>query len=236
MTRTCSNCNHARRCSLPEKYRKTKFCCYWWKRLRKAKVKQVAILFVDENSIYKILSLNCYDKKRDARTYYGSYPVVAHPPCQLWGNFAKINYARWGGEHNKPGNDGGLFRFALDSVKRCGGVLEHPAYSKAWNEHGLTRPTKNGWTENKERGGVCEVWQSAYGHKARKKTWLFYVGNNPPFELNWDKKDGTHQIGFHDQRGKSRNKPTLSKKESNATPIEFAKHLIQLAKFSTTNL
>jgi hypothetical protein len=26
---------------------------------------------------------------------------------------AAVNYARWGGEHNKPGNDGGCFTSAL---------------------------------------------------------------------------------------------------------------------------
>jgi hypothetical protein len=36
-------------------------------------------------------------------------------------------------------------------------------------------------------------------------------------------------VGFHDQRGKARNKPTLSKREANATPPEFAAYLVALA-------
>jgi hypothetical protein len=46
------------------------------------------------------------------------------------------------------------------------------------------------------------------------------------------KERGCYQIGYHDQRGKSRNKPTVSKKEANATPLEFRDELIRLAKES----
>ncbi|WP_215412864.1 hypothetical protein, partial [Escherichia coli] len=81
-----------------------------------------------------------WDEARDARTYAGPHRVVAHPPCQLWVNFAALNFKRYGGEHNRPGNDGGCFAAALASVRRWGGVLEHPASSKAWAAHGLTAP------------------------------------------------------------------------------------------------
>ncbi len=141
---------------------------------------------------------------------------------------AYVNFARWGGEHNRPGNDGGCFEAALASVNRFGGVLEHPANSRAWEKYGLVRPAKNKWSIS-DFGWVCEVWQSAYGHKANKATWLYYRGARRPFDLNWDRPIGTHQIGFHDQRGKARNKPTLGKREANATPLSFQAELIRLA-------
>jgi hypothetical protein len=189
----------------------------------------VAALFVMQDSIYKRLGCDCYDRDRDAMTYTGDFPVIAHPPCQLWGKMAKINYIRWGGDHNRPGNDGGMFRFALDTVNRCGGVLEHPAGSYAWPAHGLRRPELLGWSKS-GIGWVCEVWQSAYGHKARKKTWLYCYGTERPLLPRLERKKGTHQIGFHDQRGKAANKPTLSKLEANETPVEFAYYLIELAQ------
>jgi len=188
----------------------------------------VTVLFCDTESIYKGLSSDCYDKNRDALTYAGNNPVVAHPPCQLWGKMANVNYARWGGEHNRPGNDGGYFRFALSTVNRFGGVLEHPAETYAWPAHGLQRPTRNGWARSGE-GWVCEVWQSAYGHRANKRTWLYCAGTAAPIEPRWERIIGTHQVGFHDQRGKARNKPTLGKREANATPPDFAVYLIGLA-------
>ena len=144
---------------------------------------------------------------------------------------ASVNYARWGGDHNRPGNDGGCFASALDSVQKFGGVLEHPAKTKAWIAHGLERPTGIGWKQS-GLGWVCEVWQSAYGHRANKATWLYYHGTHAPFDLRWGRPKGTHQIGFYDQRGKSANKPTLGKIEANATPLEFRDELIRLAEWS----
>lgn len=195
--------------------------------------KMIAALFVETNGTYFGLpNVDPWDIKRDARKYDGPYSAVAHPPCQLWGNFAAVNYARWGGEHNKPGNDQGCFASALKSVRKYGGVIEHPAFSRAWKTYGLTRPSGIGWNAGNDREWVCEVWQSAYEHKARKRTWLYYCGNEKPEEMNWERKDGTHQIGFHDQRGKERNKPTLYKKEANATPVEFRDALIRIARKS----
>ena len=192
----------------------------------------IAALYVETNGCYFNLDgVDPWDEKRDARLYEGPYPVVAHPPCQLWGRFAHVNFKRWGGEHNRPGNDGGCFAAALASVRKHGGVLEHPAFSDAWKVYNLQRPVMGKWTKH-EDDWVCEVWQSAYGHKARKRTWLLYCGQKAPQELKWERPEATHQIGQHDQRGKARNKPTLSGKAASATPIEFRDVLISMAKSS----
>jgi len=187
-------------------------------------MKQIAALYVETDGCY--FGLPCvdpWDADRDARKYAGPHPVVAHPPCNLWVNFAALNYKRWGGEHNRPGNDGGCFRAALNSLDEFGGVLEHPAFSKAWEEFGLPRPEKDKWTI---AGGywVCEVWQSAYGHRARKRTWLLYVGLDDPPELDWARIPGTHQCGQFD-----RIKPTLRGRAASATPVAFRDLLISIA-------
>ena len=191
----------------------------------------VAALFVESNGCYFLNGIDAWDINRDARLYDGHLPVIAHPPCQLWGNMAFVNYKRWGGEHNKPFNDGGCFESALKNVNRCYGVLEHPAKTRAFKYFGIEKPINIGWNKFDDYW-ACEVWQSAYGHRANKATWLYYVGKNQPFELRWERPKGTHQIGFQDQRGKSKNKPTLSKKEANATPIEFRDELIRLAVYA----
>ncbi len=188
---------------------------------------RVAALFVDPTGIYPELVEWWWDADRDARRYSGYRPVVAHPPCQLWVNFAALNFKRYGGEHNRPGNDGGMFASALASVRRWGGVLEHPASSNAWKAHGLTRPESGGWLRTGLIEWVCEVWQSAYGHPARKRTWLFYCGRSAPAELRWDRPTGTHQVGWFD-----RIKPTLSKKDASRTPEAFALALIEIAAAS----
>jgi hypothetical protein len=205
-----------------------------WKKAEKALNGVIAALFVEEFGCYSSVdNVVIWPENRDARKYRGPFPVIAHPPCQRWGAMAVVNYSRWGGEHNKPGNDGGCFASALESVNKWGGVLEHPAKSRAWTAHGLDKPKGAGW-QRSGLGWVCEVWQSAYGHRANKATWLYYRGNNPPLLLRWERPTGTHQIGFHDQRGKDRNKPTLGRKEANATPVEFRNELIRLAQHSAT--
>ena len=197
---------------------------------------KISALFVQVDGCYSNdKRIDPWPVDRDARLYDGCNPVIAHPPRQLWGKMAKINYKRWGGDHNKPGNDGGCFASALDSVNRCGGVLEHPAMTYAWEAYGLTRPIANKWTKS-GNGWVCEVWQSAYGHKANKATWLYYVGNAEPFDMIWDRPIGTHQIGHPDKRGKAKNKPTLGRAEANATPEKFKEELIALAIHSMAKI
>lgn len=192
----------------------------------------IAALFVDPRGCYAGLDgVDLWDEKRDARKHAGPWPVVAHPPCNLWINLAALNFKRYGGEHNRPGNDGGCFASALTRVRLCGGVLEHPAFSNAWKHHKLLIPSLFGWTkdprnpDSKLNEWTCEVWQSAYGHEARKRTWLLYNGENPPFDLNWTHNKGAKQCGWFD-----RIKPTLGKKAANATPPEFRDALIELAR------
>ena len=196
---------------------------------------KIAAIFVQTDGCYFGLDgVDPWDIDRDARKYSGPHPVIAHPPCQLWGAMANVNYARWGGEHNRPGNDGGCFESALASVNEFGGVLEHPAKTRAWAKYGISKPAQGEWTKS-GKGWVCEVWQSAYGHRANKATWLYCVSFHKPFDLIWDRTKGSHQVGFQDQRGKARNKPTLSKKEANATPLLFRHELVRLARESTFN-
>jgi hypothetical protein len=191
-------------------------------------VAMIAALYVAKGGAYFGLpNVDPWDEARDARLYPGPWPVVAHPPCQLWVNFAALNFKRYGGEHNRPGNDGGCFAAALASVRRWGGVLEHPASSRAWAAHGLTAPRGIGWTQTATGEWVCEVWQSAYGHPARKRTWLFYVGAMPPPALDWRREAGTHQVGWFD-----RAKPTLGKRAASATPPAFREVLLSIARGS----
>lgn len=186
----------------------------------------IAALFVATGGCYfNLEGVDPWDQSRDARLYAGPWPVVAHPPCQLWVNFAALNFKRYGGEHNRPGNDNGCFASALHSVRTWGGVLEHPAGSKAFAAHDIPTPPALGWQRTLAgHEYVCEVWQSAYGHRARKRTWLFYVGE-PPADLRWIARPGECQVGWFD-----RNKPSLSKREAMATPEAFRDELIGLAR------
>jgi hypothetical protein len=193
--------------------------------------RQIAALYVATGGAYfDVPNIDPWDMARDARTYNGADPVVAHPPCYLWVNLAAVNWKRY--RRERPawypgGSDGGCFAAALAAVRRCGGVLEHPAFTMAWDAHELARPRSIGWSRIGDDEWTCEVWQSAYGHRARKRTWLYFVGAATPPELDWSRPTGDAQIGWFD-----RIKPTLSKKEASATPIAFRDVLIALARGS----
>jgi hypothetical protein len=51
----------------------------------------VAALYVDPRGPYASMpGVDPWDVERDARTYAGPYPVVAHPPCGSWGRFRNL--------------------------------------------------------------------------------------------------------------------------------------------------
>lgn len=188
----------------------------------------VAALFVDPKGCYSGLpDVELWDEKRDARLYPGRHVVVAHPPCGRWCRVAHLNEQRWGCE---VGSDGGCFASALDSVRRWGGVLEHPAWSMAWDAHDLHRPQARGWTRViGDPGWCCEVSQRAYGHRAEKLTWLYYVGEAPPPSLDWSRPAPVATVSNLRNRS-SINLPRLIRREASATPPAFRDLLLDMAR------
>ena len=145
----------------------------------------IAALYVQASGCYAGLpGVDPWPEERDARTYAGPWPVVAHPPCERWGAYATGGPSYRGTK--VEGDDGGCFLAALLAVRKFGGVLEHPRGSRAWARFGLPKPSPTGgWTGPDLCGGYsCCVEQGHYGHAARKATWLYYVGPPPP-ELRW---------------------------------------------------
>lgn len=212
----------------------------------------VAALFVESGGCYFGLpDVDPWDEPRDARKYAGPHPVVAHPPCQRWGRY-------WSGGPSVKvrktlGDDNGCFESALYAVRRWGGVLEHPEASHAYGRFCLPRPPKTGgWVREtcgpEMRNAVrqfpggsawsCCVEQGHYGHPARKATWLYYVGENPPPELIWGKSAGQRlDEGFHSTAEREaaraagvKPRKRLSTKQNLATPIAFRDLLLSLAR------
>ncbi len=193
---------------------------------------RVAALYVETNGVYAGLpDVDVWDEDRDARLYAGPYPVVAHPPCSHWCQLASVNAARY--EGFEVGVDGGCFEAALRAVRTFGGVLEHPAFTLAWPAAGLTRPQRGYWQQGLgDPGWVTMVSQSAYGHPARKGTWLYYVGVTPPPELDWRDPPGEAVIGGGVNTGECVGRRKLEKREASATPPAFRDELLGLARFS----
>lgn len=147
---------------------------------------------------------------------------------------AYVNQAMHG---YKVGDDGGCFKAALACVRAYGGVLEHPAQSLAWSHFGLPIPGRQGWTQAlDDPGWTTEVSQVAYGHRARKRTWLYYVGGCPP-ELDWTDAEGECIVGdlWHgDGRRLGRgDRPRMYQREALATPPAFRDVLLKMARESS---
>lgn len=198
----------------------------------------VAALFVYADGTYAgEPELQLWDVERDARRYPGPHPVVAHPPCNVWCQLAPLNAARL--EHYEVGADDGCFASALASVRAHGGVLEHPAYSLAWPAHGLPRPQRGYWRQSlDDPGWVTEVSQVAYGHPARKRTWLYYCGARPPHDVRWDEPEAVAFVGgggwrLHRRRELLRGDRRLQRAASSSTPPAFRDELLSLARASS---
>ena len=128
----------------------------------------VAVLFCRKTSHYKKMqSVDCYDVDRDALTWPGGVPGVFHPPCRAWGKLSHFAKAR-------PG-EMELSIWAMNAVRKCGGVLEHPLDSRLWSASRCSS-----WGVRDAHGGLLvPVYQSWWGHRAFKATGLYFVGPVP---------------------------------------------------------
>lgn len=185
-------------------------------------VRDVAVLFARSDSIYKrVAGADVFDLERDARTYHGPLPVVAHPPCRAWGRLRHFAKPR-------P-DEKALGLFAVHQVRTWGGVLEHPESSTLWVAAGLPRP---GCGVDEFGGWTLPVSQKWWGHRAEKRTWLYIVGvpsrrvPTMPFVLG----EAPCTVGLYSGRNRSNARPEISKAEREATPEAFALWLLDLAR------
>lgn len=195
----------------------------------------VAALYVQSGGAYFALpDVDPWDLERDARRYDGPHPVVAHPPCARWCRLASFVQSRSG---HRVGDDGGTFAAALEAVRRFGGVLEHPAWSKAWGAYNLAAPNPlGGWQLGLDGSAVCHVEQGHYGHRAAKPTWLYVFGVGKLPTLAWGgAKGATARCSWAGQRRRGKVKclsgvAILSARERSATPARFRDVLLGLAR------
>lgn len=182
----------------------------------------VAALFVRSDSVYKaIAGVDAYDAQRDALTWPGGCPVVAHPPCRAWSRLRRFAKPR-------PG-ERDLAIWAVEQVRTYGGVLEHPSGSELFRVMQLPRP---GTTVRDVYGGwVLPVSQKWWGHRAEKRTWLYIVGIDPgalpamPLVLG----EAERVCGLWSGRDRSRARKEIGPAEREHTPVRFAHWLVDVA-------
>ena len=165
----------------------------------------VAALYIDPRGPYpKLLGPElCWDETRDARTYAGPWPVVAHPPCGPWGCMASMCE-----------QDASLGLLALEQVRRYGGIVEQPRNSRLFA--GLP---------------IVEVNQLAWGHACSKRTWLYAVGC--AIDGIKTGGTPTHQLrARHNGSAATEPYLMASKEMRRRTPLAFAEWLVLLARHS----
>lgn len=213
----------------------------------------VAALYVDHLGPYPSLVRDWYDEARDARTYAGPLPVVAHPPCGPWGGL----------RHQYRGTEHDCAPCAVAQVRRYGGVLEHPAKSALFGTEPLcvendddrkhcvhwwdaepccrcglddTLPLPGEQTD-RFGGYTISVDQVEWGHVARKRTWLYIVGVRRSVvdamlaQRPYPGRESTHWCSGGGT-GRGRTPPGIkvcSAQQRRRTPPAFAEWLLALA-------
>ena len=184
--------------------------------------RQVAVLFARTDSVYKSLpGCDVYDLERDALTWPGGCPVVAHPPCRAWGRLRAFAKPRDG--------EKSLAIWAIEKVRAWGGVLEHPWGSSLWDGRlplpGEAADRYGGWTLP-----LCQFW---FGHRAEKATWLYIVGvPADSISLPLVLGPAPRVIASSRKRKAGRTRIEVTKREREATPPAFAEWLCELARRS----
>lgn len=188
----------------------------------------VAVLFARQDSVYKTMpGLDVWDIDRDARKWPGGCPVVAHPPCARWSQINAVVLSRYShkAEEFAWGNDGGCFSFAVEMVRLHGGVIEHPAGSRAFPHFDLPRV---GCGSDAHGGWSCEVRQSAFGHRAEKRTWLYFVGISPDDLPALPPPRAASALVMRVKE--TRSIEVMGKAEREKTPPAFAAWLVEAAR------
>ena len=173
-------------------------------------MRTVAVLCAASNSVYFDLpGVEVYDAKRDARTFAGGMPVVAHPPCRAWSprmrHLAIV-----------PDGEPELGLWCCEQLRKWGGVLEQPAGSGLFEAAGLPAAgVRDGdlWTI-----GVHQSW---WGYSIAKPTWLCFSGVDVsgldiPFQIH----AGNDWLRFK----------KLSKNQRSATCRPLAEWLVDAAR------
>lgn len=199
----------------------------------------VAALYVDRLGPYpKMANVDCYDETRDARLYAGPHPVVAHPPCGAWANLRHLS--RGAGKDCGP--------IAVEQVRKFGGVLEQPAGSRLWGHCGVPLPfqaAEFGQRDYDRYGLSLQVDQVSWGHVARKRTWLYFVGIDITLIVSTMRTGGTpthwvsggrNQMRKNGKAGGGCVPPGIkvcSAQQRRRTPPAFAEWLVMLARSSS---
>ena len=175
--------------------------------------KTIAALYCEPASIYHdFQQVDVYDEERDALTFRGGMPIIAHPPCRLWSRLRHMSTAAIAERQ--------FAIHAINVARSHGGIVEHPASSSLWKFPGMPkrgqRDAQGGW--------IMTIDQGAFGHQCQKRTSLYMFGIQPeqlPAFSIWSNHTRTVQSQHSGNR--------------NSTPEPMARWLIECATIIIIN-
>lgn len=162
------------------------------------------VLFTRKNSVYKKLGCNCYDETRNALLFTGHESVICHQPCRAW---AKLK-----GQAKPRPDEKETAHFSIRTVRKNGGIVEHPIYSELWKYYGIRPGQYDGY------GILYPISQKWFGHRAEKLTGLYIVGYPELIQFPYTMEQPITTV------------ENMGKAEREATPLDLALFLIQLTE------
>ena len=185
-----------------------------WQKTAPSSIRTVAVLCAATPSVYDgVEGVEVWNEQRDVRNFTGGMPGVGHPPCRAWSAFCAHQAKPQPGEKE-------LGPLCVEWLRKCGGVLEHPAHSRLFRHCGLPLP---GWTSR----GDCwttEVLQAWWGDSRTKSTWLCFFGIRPT-QVTWP-------LRLHDPQGDRRRWQVMSHRQRSATHPAMAAWLVSQARLT----
>lgn len=185
---------------------------------------EVAALFVRKDSAYKaIAGVDAYDVMRNALSWPGGCPIVAHPPCAQWGGLRR--------QANVDHEEKMHAIRALAAVRKFGGVLEHPRRSSLWDHKCMPKP---GAGADQYGGYTIEIDQWHWGHVVNKPTWIYIVGcapaRLPVMPYREGKADRVISTGHGLRKGMPGWRSRVTQREREYTPPMLADWLVRIAR------
>lgn len=206
-------------------------------------MRTVAILCAAKKTAYRdIPDLEIYDEIRDARTFPGGMPVVAHPPCRRWTTFG-MNMLKAAEKHGNRiptkeeiDQERELGLFCAQQVIENGGILEQPAKSRLFEAAGIPLPGSS----QSPNSFSLHVWQRWWGYPIKKGTWLYFRGISQfnieiPFCLHQSQSDAKvyEAMSGSDSRREWGAVVRHSSTERSRTVPALAQWLVDLARTSS---
>lgn len=193
-------------------------------------LRTVAVLFARRDSVYKTLpGTDVWDEDRDALKWPGGAPVVAHPPCRLWGGLSHFSSA--------PISEKFLAIWSVRQIRTYGGVLEHPSTSRLFSKTALAPdwPLPIGGERDSFGGFTVKMPQWWFGHKAEKMSYFYVCGINakdlPDIALKLGEAEWVVKSALGLKRSLERGeKPQITKPEREHTPVALAEWLLETAR------